>query len=321
MNTFLDPIFEQKKSMKIAIVQDGPAYLDLRATLDKTIQCIQEASREGADLIVFGECWMSGYPFWLDICRDVSLWDHPPIKEVWAKTFEESLVLHDETFIALQSAIKEFAIHVVLGANEAVVRGPGNGTIYNSIFTFSSAGELINHHRKLMPTFTEKLVHGLGDGHGLNAVDTPFGRLGSLICWEHWMPLTRQAMHDEGEDIHIALWPFVKDLHHVASRHYAHEGRCIVVAVGQIMTREELPPELEISNQIDLPQSGLIMRGGSAIYGPDGQVILNPIYDQRKMVFHELDLSANRMENMNLSVSGHYQRNDVFDFNVKKNRR
>ena len=307
--------------MKIAIVQDGPAYLNLRSTLDKTVRLIREASEQGADLIVFGECWMSGYPVWLDICKDVAIWDHPPIKEVWARTFKESLVLDGEVLNALQSAIKEHGIYVVLGANEAVVSGPGNGTIYNSIFTFSSEGVLVNHHRKLMPTFTEKLVHGLGDGFGLNAVDTPFGRLGSLICWEHWMPLTRQAMHDEGEDIHIALWPFVKDLHHVASRHYAHEGRCIVVAVGQVMNQEDLPQELEISDKIDLPSSGLIMRGGSAIYGPDGSVILEPIYNQKKLIYQDLDVSINRMENMNLSVSGHYQRNDVFDFAVKKSRR
>jgi len=220
----------------------------------------------------------------------------------------------------IQKAISSHELFVVMGANEPISSGKGNGTIYNTIYTFAPDGSILNHHRKLMPTYTEKLVHGLGDGAGLKALDTPFGRLGSLICWEHWMPLTRQAMHDEGEDLHIALWPFAKELHQLASRHYAHEGRCHVIAVGQVMHQSELPDELDISDSIDVSDDGLILRGGCAVYGPDGKVILPPSYDERLMHVVDLDLKSAIGERMNLSVSGHYQRDDVFSLEINRRR-
>lgn len=306
--------------MKLAIVQDGPIYNNLSFTVEKTCDLINEASQQNIDLIVFGECWLSGYPIWLDICKDVNLWDHPPIKEVWSNTFENSVDLRTDILDPIKKILKEKKIYAVVGANEKITKGKGNNTIYNTIFTFNQNGDIINHHRKLMPTFTEKLVHGLGDGHGLNSVDTAFGRLGSLICWEHWMPLTRQSMHDCGEDLHIALWPYAKEMHHLASRHYAIEGRCHVVAVGQIMDRQELPDSLEISDAIDL-DSSMILKGGSAIYGPDGSTIVAPLYEERTIIYQDVDLKSNRKEHMNLATSGHYQRPDVFDFNVDKARR
>ena len=159
--------------MRVAIIQDGPVYLNAQATLEKTISFIKAASTEGADLIVFGENWFSGYPVWLDVCSDVNLWDHDPVKQVWQKTFEEGLSIESAIMSQLQEAIKEANLYVIMGANEPIRSGKGNGTVYNTIFTFDPLGALINHHRKLMPTFTEKLVHGLGDGAGLNTLKTP----------------------------------------------------------------------------------------------------------------------------------------------------
>lgn len=306
--------------MKIAIIQDGPEYLDLQKTIDKTCDYISDASDENVDVIVFGECWMSGYPIWLDICADINLWDHPPVKEVWAKMYDSALSLDSAAMAQIKKSVKDSGAYVVIGANESVSKGKGNSTLYNAVFTFDPAGDLVNHHRKLMPTYTEKMVHGMGDGFGLKSVPTPFGYLGSLICWEHWMPMTRQAMHDEAEDLHIALWPYAKEMHQIASRHYAFEGRCSVVAVGQVMHRDELPSELAISDKITVPGDGLIMSGGSAIYGPDGSIILAPRYGHREMILSELDLTLAKKERMNLSVSGHYQRPDVFSYEMNKGR-
>ncbi len=307
--------------MKLAIIQDGPIYFDLKKTLEKTHDLLSDAASKGADVIAFGECWLSGYPVWLDICSDVNLWDHPPIKEVYKQMYESCIDVHSTQMQTLRDHIKELGCHVIIGANESVSSGPGNGTIYNSIFTINKDGFISNHHRKLMPTYTEKLVHGLGDGAGLRTIDTEHGKIGSLICWEHWMPLTRQAMHKQGEHLHIALWPHVKDLHQVASRHYAHEGRCYVAAVGQVMHQEELPQQLSVSAAIDLPDDGIIMKGGSAIYGPDGSVVVEPIYKQRDILITELDLGDCIGERMNLDVSGHYNRPDVFSFEVDTERK
>jgi len=304
--------------MKVAIIQDSPVYNDLESSLQKTFDLMSDASKENVNLIVFGESWLCGYPVWLDICDDVALWDHPPVKKVWAEMYDNSVDLRSNVLDPILKAAKEYNIWIVIGANEKISKGPGNGTLFNSVITISNQGEIVNCHRKLMPTYTEKLVHGAGDGAGLKSIDTEFGRLGSLICWEHWMPLTRQAMHEEAEDLHIALWPHVKDMHQICARQYAFEGRCHVISVGQVMEANELPSQLALPKGIE--STDIIMRGGSSIYAPDGSIILAPLYDERKIIYQDLDLKMNTPEKMNLSVTGHYNRPDVFDFKVNKKR-
>jgi predicted amidohydrolase len=304
--------------VRIAIVQDGPVFNNKKQSLEKTCDIISEVGKEGAELIVFGECWLSGYPFWLDICADVANWDSELVKEIWRDTYINSIDPDSEDMLAVSSALRQNNMYAVIGANEVQKTGKGHSTIYNAILTYNNQGQLINHHRKLMPTYTEKLVHGLGDGHGLNAVETPFGRLGSLICWEHWMPMARQAMHDSNEDLHIALWPYVKEMHHIASRHYAIEGRCHVVSVGQVVEMSHLPKGLKISDRY--ADEKLALKGGSAIYDSRGEAIVAPLYEEKKIIIQELDFSNNLGERMNLSVSGHYQRPDVFEYRVNKDR-
>jgi len=307
--------------MIVAIVQDGPAYNQLDQCLEKANDLVFIAKKNKADLIVFGESWFSGYPVWIDYCKDVNLWDHEPIKKVWSEMYRNSVDLKSSDLSSFFQVLKDNKMYAVAGLNEKITSGKGNKSIYNAVLTIGPNGEILNHHRKLMPTYTEKLVYALGDGAGLNAVDTSFGRLGSLICWEHWMPMSRQAMHDQAEDLHIALWPFVKEANHLASRHYAIEGRCHVVAVGQVMHLNELPSQLEISESITLPKNNLLLSGGSAVYGPNGDIIQQAVYDSREMIFCELELSSNIKENMNLAVSGHYQRDDVFSLNINKVRK
>ena len=179
---------------------------------------------------------------------------------------------------------------------------------------------LVNHHRKLMPTYTERLVWGQGDGAGLQSVATAVGRLSSLVCWEHWMPLARQALHDSGEQIHVALWPTVKEMHQVASRQYAFEGRCYVLAAGSILRASDTPPELTLPAELaDAPET-LVMNGGSAIIAPDGRYLAGPLWDEEGILAAELDLRAITREQMTLDVSGHYSRPDVFRFRVRRKR-
>ena len=307
--------------MILSIIQKGPVYNQLQKSIELFDALLAKASAEKADLVVFGECWFCGYPAWLDYCPEASFWNHAPVKEVWSAMFDNSLELDSQSFKDIQSIIKSHGVNVVFGANEVIKKGKGNGTLFNAVMTFNRNGELLNHHRKLMPTYTEKLVHGVGDGHGLNAVDLDIGRVGGLICWEHWMPLTRQAMHDQAEDLHIALWPFVKEMHVIASRQYAFEGRCHVVSVGQLMKTTDTPEQLKLPDHLDRSDADqLVLKGGSCIIKPDGQFLLEPQYNETEIVSQEIDLSYGRGENMNLSVSGHYQRPDVFDLSINKKR-
>lgn len=308
----------KSKATKIAIVQESPVPNSLSRSIKKAISIIQKAAKKKTQLLVFGESWLCGYPAWIDYCKDVSLWDHPPVKKAWAEMYKNSICLNSKELRQLQTAIKKHKLWVVLGLNEVIHSGKGNGTLYNSVLTFNPKGAIVNHHRKLMPTFTERLVHGTGDGNGLQSVDTPFGRLGSLICWEHWMPLSRQAMHDTGEDIHIALWPMVKANNIIASQQYAHEGRCYVIATGQMLYKKDLPKGLELKKE---QKSDALLKGGSCIIGPNCEMLLEPQYDKNETIYFDLPPVDDLIpEKMNLAVSGHYQRPDVFNFEVNRKR-
>jgi nitrilase len=202
-----------------------------------------------------------------------------------------------------------------IGVHERIALGPGRGSLFNTQLLFDSDGELVARHRKIMPTFTERMIWAQGDGSDLHAAATAIGRVGSLICWEHWMPLARQALHDSGEDIHVAAWPSVKEMHQLASRHYAFEGRCFVVAAGSVLRATELPPELELIPEVD-PQD-LVMRGGSLIASPSGRVLAGPVWDQEMILTADCDLDEIAEESLALDVSGHYARRDIFDFRVR----
>ena len=310
------------KPTKIAIVQESSVFLNLEASVQKALKIIKEAAKNKADIVVFGESWFGGYPSWLDYVPNAGRWNYPPIKDVWADTFDNAMEVNSEEVDLLADAAKKAKVFLIFGFNESIKKGRGNGTLYNAILMIDQVGQIRNHHRKLIPTYTEKLVYGLGDAKGLTVVETPFGRIGALVCWEHWMPLTRQTMHDEAEDIHFALWPEVHEMHQIASRQYAFEGRCFVVSVGQMLASKSLPKTLldEAAKEGKvLPE--FVLNGGSCVIGPDGFYILDPQFAVRGILYLELpSLKTNTAERMNLSTSGHYQRWDIFDLKINKKR-
>jgi predicted amidohydrolase len=306
--------------LRIAIVQDEPPPI-LADGLDRTRERTLAAARDGAHLVVFPETWLPGYPVWLDVCRDVGLWDSPSVKAVHARMATNAVAVPSAAADALGAIARDAGVTLVVGAVERVDAGPGRGTLYNAVLTFGPDGRLLNHHRKLMPTYTERLVWGPGDADGLRAVDTPNGRLGALICWEHWMPLARQAMHDSGEDIHVALWPTAHEMLQVASRHYAFEGRCFVLAAGSLMRASALPAELEPHAGKVRSSGDWVLRGGSAIVGPDGRYIVEPCFDRPELIVSDIDLGRVREERMTLDVSGHYHRPELLRLEIDRSTR
>lgn len=306
------------RTAKVAIVQAEPLFMDLAASVQRAIDLIREAAGNSAQLVVFGETWLPGYPAWLDHCPSAALWDHAPTKDVFAQLRQNSLSIPSDEFRLLSKAAAQHNVVLVMGVNERVDEGPGNGTLYNSLLTIGADGELLNHHRKLVPTYTERLVWGQGDGRGLRAVSTDLGRVGGLICWEHWMPLARHVLHESGEQIHVAVWPTVHETHQLASRHYAFEGRCFVIAAGLLMKAQDLPPGLPVKDDLAASSETLILRGGSAVIGPDGRYLIEPVFEESRVIYAELDLSAIDRERMTLDVSGHYHRPDVFQVKVSK---
>lgn len=306
-----------RELLRVAIVQSSPVFLDLDASLAKAIRLAEEAAKRQARLIAFGETWLPGYPAWLDHCTDVALWDHRPSKDVFARLRQNSLTVPGKEAETLAQIAGDLKVTLVIGANERVETGPGNGTLYNTLLTFTPDGQLANHHRKLIPTYTERLIWGQGDGRGLRSIATPGGRVGGLICWEHWMPLARQAMHIAGEHVHVAVWPTVHQMHQVASRHYAFEGRCFVLAAGMIMRVKEMPRELRLTPGLGANPESFLLYGGSTIFGPDGRYVVEPLCEQEDIIIADLDLDALDRERMTLDVSGHYARSDLFTFQVE----
>jgi len=290
--------------------------------IERAAELTREAAAQGAALVVFPETWLPGYPVWLDVCRDAALWDHAPVKAVFRRLAEESVAVPGPALDTLAEIARASAVTLVMGVSERVDVGPGQGTLYNSILTFAPNGALLNHHRKLMPTYTERMLWGGGDAEGLRAVevgvDGATARVGALVCWEHWMPLARQALHESGEDIHVALWPNVHEMHQVASRQYAFEGRCFVLAAGSVMRASELPRELEPHPDKVASMDQWVLRGGSAIIAPDGSYVAGPLYDAPTILVADLDLGRVREERMTLDVTGHYHRPDLLELRVTR---
>ena len=300
-----------RQPVLVAVVQAEVAP-DLEAGIQRTATLTAEAATLGAKLVVFPETWLPGYPAWLDVCRDAALWDHAPVKQAFRRMAEQSVTVPGPTAMRLGSTARNAGVTLVVGVTERVDEGPGRGTLYNTLLTWGPDGRLLNHHRKLVPTYAERLVWGPGDGAGVRAVETPAGRVGGLVCWEHWMPLARQALHESGEDIHIAVWPAVKEMHLIACRQYAFEGRCFVLAAGSLMRASSLPDGLEPYPALVQGADSLLLRGGSAIIAPDGEIVAGPVHDRPVILTAPLDVGRVREESMSLDVAGHYSRPDVF---------
>ncbi len=299
------------RTLRVAAVQARAALLDLDATLAHAETWVARAAREGARLVALPETFLPGYPAWLDHCRDVALWEHPGAKEVFARLLANAVEVPGAACDRLAAMAAKHRLTLVAGAQERAGR-----TLYNALLVFGPDGALLVHHRKLVPTYTERLLWAPGDASGLRAAEAGGVRVGGLVCWEHWMPLARQVLHDAREEVHVALWPAVGDAHHLASRHYAFEGRCFVVAVGSILRAGDLPKELPF----DGPAEVLLRDGGSAIYAPDGRCLAGPVRGEEALVLADCDLAEIARESMTLDVSGHYARPDLFDVRVDRRR-
>ncbi len=308
-----------RDQINIAIVQEGPVFDNLPLSLQKLESMVHEAVSNAAELIVFGECWLCGYPAWLDHCPNMALWDHKPTKHVFARMIKNSITVPGKATKFISDLAKTNKVVIGIGVNETVPEGPGNGTLYNSFLLFDSTGKLVIHHRKLMPTFTEKLLYGQGDARGLHSANTTLGKISGLICWEHFMPLSRQVLHNDGELIHLALWPQVHEMLQVASRHYAFEGRCFVIAAGQMMKASDFPDELELPDHLKNNPDKWILNGGSCVILPNGFFDLEPQFEKEGIIYHTIkDLDQILGERMTLDTTGHYQRHDIFSLTVKK---
>ena len=300
-----------ERLVKVACVQVEPVVLDREATLDKLGSVAGEAARNGAELVVFPETFVPVYPSsrW---AKAFAGWEDDRAKEAFARLARESVAVGSPSELRLGAAAKELGIWLVTGVNEVDPERPG--TIYNSLLYHSPAGELVLHHRKLVPTNHERLIWGQGDGRGLHAVETGFGRIGGLICWENYMPLARTALYESGVEIYVASTADDGDAWQATLVHIARESRAYVVAPAHFQRESAYPDDFPLRSEIE--GAGTIGRGGSAILAPDGSYLAGPLYDEEGVLYAELEPGRLLAERQRFDAVGHYSRPDVLKLDV-----
>lgn len=300
----------------VAVVQAAPIPLCIDKGIEQALSFVSEAADQGAKLIAFGETFLGGYPIWLDEAPGAAVWDHPGTKALHRIVMKQAIVENDCRLSPLQELVDERDLIVSIGAHERV-----RSSLYNNQMIFRAGAKPL-HHRKLVPTHGERLIWNRGDGSTINVHETGFGNIGNLICWEHWMPLARAAMHNLQEDVHIAAWPTVRETYAIASRHYAFEGGCHVLAAGTVLHRADLLNGLnavggnddasELLNQLPDQQ---LQFGGSMIIGPDGSIICEA-GSTETILYAEIDLNLNDEAKTALDTDGHYSRADIFELKI-----
>ena len=292
-----------------AVAQTSSVLLDTPATIERALALMADAAAKGAQLLVFPEAFIGGYPKGADF--HVYLGGRTPQGRAEFKQYVDAAVTVDGPQIAqLAKAAGRHRMHVVVGIIER-----DGGTLYCTAVYLGADGRVLGKHRKLMPTALERLVWGFGDGSTLAAVDTPWGRLGAVICWENYMPMLRMAMYQQRVAIWCAPTADDRDSWQSTMQHIALEGRCFVLSACQHLRRTQFPAE-RMHNRLPEAPDTVLMRGGSVIIDPLGKVLAGPDYNEDALLTAELDLSLVPMGQMDFDVVGHYARPDVFSLHV-----
>jgi nitrilase len=288
-----------------AAVQATPVFLDREATVDKSVDLIQEAGSNGAGLVVFPETFIPTYPDWV---WRTSPWNRVS-EEMYARLLENAVVVPSAVTEALGRAAKRAGAYVSMGVNE---RDEHGGTVYNTQVYFGPDGSLLGKHRKLMPTGGERLVWGYGDGSTLVVFETPFGRLGGLTCWENYMPLARFAMYSKGIDVWCAPTWDNSEVWVATLRHIAKEGRVYVIGVAPLLRGSDVPRDIPGAEDLYGGEDDWMSRGHSTIVGPEGEILAGPVLEQEAILYAELDPARARSVRHQFDPVGHYSRPDVF---------
>jgi nitrilase len=301
--------------VKIALVQTPPALLNREATIEKAVALVGEVAAEGAELAVFPETFISGYPIWMWRLRPGG--DMALTNELYGTLFENAVDLESDDLDPLTAAARDHSVTVVCGMNErdgTVSRG----TLYNTAVVIGSDGNILNRHRKLMPTNPERMVHGFGDASGLRVVDTPAGRIGTLLCWENYMPLARYSLYAQGVEIYIAPTYDSGDAWIGTLQHIAREGRCWVLGSGFVMRASDIPADFPQKDELYPDPDVWVNPGDSLVIGPDGKTAVGPMRQEVGVLYADIDLSAVGVARRSLDVAGHYSRPDIFELRVNR---
>ena len=299
---------ESVANVTVAVVQASPVLYDRDATVAKTCALTAEAAAQGARIILFPEAFIPAYPRGLSFGTVVGSRTDAG-RRTWQRYWENAVDVPGPATAALGAAARAAKSWLAVGVIERDSQF-SRGTLYCTLLYFNPAGELVGKHRKLKPTAAERLVWGEGDGSTLTVLDSEYGKIGGLICWENYMPLARMALYGKGVSIYLAPTADSRDAWQATLRHIACEGRCFVLGCNQFVTRAMHPADLPGVEEL-ASQPEIMCRGGSAIVGPLGDVLAGPLYDQEGILYADLDLGEIVRGRFDFDVVGHYARPDV----------
>ena len=299
--------------MRIAVVQRPPVLLDRSKTIAEAVTAIREAAANEARLVVFPEAFIPGYPAWIWRLRPGG--DMALAEKLHAQLLANSVSLDGDDLTPIREAAKEHKVTVVCGMDERDTEF-SRGTIYNTVVVIGPDGSLLNRHRKLMPTNPERMVWGFGDASGLKAIDTACGRIGTLICWESYMPLARCALYALGVEIYIAPTYDSGDKWIGTLQHIAREGGCWVVGSGIALRSSDIPESVPGKAELYPNSDEWINAGDSVVIEPGGKIAAGPMRREHGILYAEIDLERVGIARRSLDVVGHYSRPDVFQLHV-----
>ncbi len=307
-----------KDELKVGLAQIAPIWLDRKKTIIKIIEYIEKAAEERCQLVSFGEALIPGYPFWAERTNSAQF-NSPIQKEFYALYLDQAVQIESGDLQSICKIAMDKKVAVITGIIERALNRGGH-SLYASLVYINPNGEIKSVHRKLMPTYDERLVWSPGDGNGLQV--HPLGKftVGGLNCWENWMPLPRTALYGMGEDLHIAIWPGGYHNTHDITRFMAKEGRSYVISVSGLMRKSDIRNNIPNAQLILENSDDFLANGGSCLAGPDGEWIIKPQVEKEGLFTAVISHKRVREERQNFDPAGHYSRPDVTKLIVNRER-
>ena len=311
-------ILMNSTSIKVGLAQIAPIWLNKSETVTKVAEYIDNAGDENCDLVTFGEALIPGYPFWIEL-TDGAKFNSQLQKEMHAHYLQQAVQIEKGDLDLIQKACSRNHCAAIVGTIE-LGANRGNHSVYCSLVYIDKEGNIQNVHRKLMPTYEERLSWSPGDGHGLRVQPLGPFTVGALNCWENWMPLSRTALYGMGEDLHVAIWP--GGLHNTfdLTKFIAKESRSFVISVSGLFRKQDVTDFVPHSALIESKTKEIHANGGSCLVGPDGEFIIEPVIDKEVLLTAVIDHTKVLEERQNFDPTGHYSRPDVTQLIVNRER-